>query len=177
MPLPILHTARVRLRPFQRSDAAIVQRLAGDPEVALKTEAIPYPYGDGMAEDWIDTLEPAWEEGYLFTLAITEESDGLVGAMSLAIRPKHHLGELGYWIGQPFWNRGYATEAGEAFLGHGFEEIGLNRIQARHLPRNAASGRVLEKLGMRREGIHRQCLYAHGRFEDLVMYAILASEY
>ena len=176
MPFPTLHTTRLTLRPFRRSDAPIVQRLAGDPEVALKTDVIPYPYGDGVAEEWIDSLEPAWEEGRLLTLAVTENIDGLVGTMSLSINSRHRSAELGYWIGRPFWNKGYATEAGRALLRYGFDEIGLNRIQARQMPRNAASARVLEKLGMRLEGVHRQCLFLRGEFEDLAVYAILASD-
>ena len=176
MSLPTLRTTRLTLRPHRLSDAPVVQRLAGDPEVALETDAIPYPYEDGVAEAWIDSLEPAWEDGRLLTLAITEQSDGLVGTMSLSINPRHRSAELGYWIGQPYWNKGYATEAGRAFLRYGFDEIGLNRIQARHMPRNAASARVLEKLGMRLEGVHRQCLYLRGEFEDLAVYAILASD-
>lgn len=142
MPLPTLRTPRLGLRPFRQSDAAVVQRLAGDPNIALKTDTIPYPYEDGVAEEWIGTLEPAWEERRLFTLAITEPQDGVVGAMSLAINRKHHWGELGFWIGQPFWNRGYATGAGKALLRYGFDEIGLNRIQAcGGMPLRAGSSR------------------------------------
>ena len=59
--------------------------------------------------------------------------------------------ELGYWIGVPWWNRGYATEAGRALLDFGFGTLGLHRIMAHHMMRNPASGRVMQKLGMTRD--------------------------
>jgi ribosomal-protein-alanine N-acetyltransferase len=176
MPIPVLQTRRLLLRPFEVGDAPVVQRLAGAPEVALMTQNIPHPYEDGMAEAWIASHGPAWEEGRLLALAITSAGDGLVGTVSLRVTPAHRRGELGYWVGLPFWNRGYATEASAGLVDFGFRELALNRIQARHLPRNPASGRVMEKLGMRFEGIQRQYLLVRGAFEDLAMYAVLRSD-
>ncbi|HKG93136.1 MAG TPA: GNAT family protein [Gemmatimonadaceae bacterium] len=89
---------------------------------------------------------------------------------------EHARGELGYWVGAGMWGRGYATEAARAVVSFGFATLGLNRIQARHFLRNPASGRVLQKLGMRCEGMHRQAYRRWGRFEDVAVYAILASE-
>ena len=74
------------------------------------------------------------------------------------------------------WNRGYATEASEALVQFGFEEMELNRIHARHMVRNPASGRVMEKLGMKSEGILREYSLNRGQFEDIAMYSILASD-
>jgi [ribosomal protein S5]-alanine N-acetyltransferase len=173
MPLPSLATKRLTLRPFLTADAPAVQALAGAPEVALTTLNIPYPYGDGMAEAWIAAHAPAWERGSFLTLAVAN-ADGLVGAVTLTLDSHHRRGELGYWIGLPFWNRGYATEASAAMLEFGFTELGLNRIQGRYLTRNEASGRVMEKLGMRPEGVQRQYFLVRGSFEDIAMYASLA---
>jgi RimJ/RimL family protein N-acetyltransferase len=174
--IPVLHTQRLLLRPFDASDAPVVQRLAGAPEVALTTQNIPHPYEDGMAEEWIASHGPAWHTRRFLTLAITSRSDGLVGAVSLHINAAHRRGELGYWVGLPFWNRGYATEASAALLEFGFSDLALNRIQARHMTRNPSSGRVMEKLGMSPEGIQRQYLLVRGTFEDIPMYAILSSD-
>jgi [ribosomal protein S5]-alanine N-acetyltransferase len=176
MSLPTLETRRLVLRPFDLSDAPVVQRLAGAPEVALTTKNIPYPYEDGMAEEWIASHGRAWQDRTLLALAITSVSNGLVGAVSLELNAMHRRGELGYWVGLAFWNRGYATEASAALLDYGFNELALNRIQAHHMTRNRSSGRVLEKLGMKREGVHRQYVLLRGRFEDVASYAILLSD-
>ena len=141
----------------------------------LTTQTIPHPYEDGMAEEWIASHGPGWEAGKFLTL-ITSERDGLVGAVSLHNNAAHRRGELGFWVGLPFWNRGYATEASGALLDFGFNELDLNRIQARHMTRNPSSGRVMEKLGMKPEGIQRQDTLLRGTFEDIAMHAILRSE-
>lgn len=175
--MPTLNTEHLTLRPFEAGDAATVQRLAGEPEVALTTQNIPHPYGDGVAEVWIATHAPAWAEGKMLTLAVTFPDEGLVGAASLHVAEKHRRGELGYWIGRPFWSRGYATEAARALTEFAFRELDLNRVQARHMTRNPASGRVMEKIGMRHEGIQRQHVLTHGAFEDVAVYGVLRSEY
>jgi [ribosomal protein S5]-alanine N-acetyltransferase len=174
--LPTLRTERLILRPFRREDAPVVQRLAGAREVADTTLTIPHPYLDGMAENWIATHEEAWKQQDRATFAITTEEQGLIGAVGLHLRLAHQRAELGYWIGLPFWNRGYATEAAQAIVAFGFETLGLNRIHASHLTRNPASGRVMEKAGMRFEGTMRQHVSRWGRLEDLNEYAILRSD-
>ncbi len=176
MAFPTLQTAQLWLRPFTLDDAPIVQRLAGAHEVASTTLNIPHPYEDGMAEDWIGSHEPAWEAKKRVVLAMTTEGDGVVGTVTLHINSRHRRGELGYWIGLPYWNRGYATEASAALLGLGFDVLDLNRIQARHITRNPASGRVMQKLGMEFEGISRQHMLTRGEFEDIAVYAILSSD-
>jgi ribosomal-protein-alanine N-acetyltransferase len=176
MPLPTLQTPRLVLRPFELADAPVVQRLAGVPEVALTTQNIPHPYEDGMAESWIGTLAPEWEAGRFLTLAVTTAEHGLVGAVGLHLNAAHRRGELGYWIGLPYWGKGYATEASRALLDHGFGPLVLNRIQARHMTRNPASGRVMRKLGMKPEGVQRQHVLVRGTFEDVAVYAILRGD-
>ena len=95
----------------------------------------------------------------------------------MALDQQHARAEMGYWIGKPYWNNGYCTEAAEAVLRYGFTELGLNRIYAHHFGRNPASGRVMEKIGMVYEGCLRQHVQRWGVFEDLKIYAILKSEY
>lgn len=177
MPLPTLRTKRLVLRPFTVEDAPTVQVLAGAREVASTTLTIPHPYEDGMAEAWIGGHAAAWESGERFTLAVATEPDGVVGGMGLHLAPHHRRAELGYWIGVPYWNRGYATEAASAVVAFGFTELGLHRVVARHFPRNPASGRVLAKIGMTHEGTLRHHVVRWGEFEDLECFAILESEW
>lgn len=177
MTQPTLTTARLVLRPFAAADAADVQRLAGAREVAAGTLLIPHPYPDGIASDWIEGHEAAFDSGRLAVFAITvRESQELAGAIGLHFK-EHASAELGYWIGVPFWSRGYATEAVAALLDYGFRERGLNRIFAIHFSRNPASGRVMQKNGMRHEGTQRQAVSKWGEFLDVEAYAILREEW
>jgi len=174
--LPTIRTLRLVLRPFSAADAPDVQRLAGAPEVAGATLNIPHPYEDGMAEAWIATLAPAFTNLDMAAFAIALPDGRLIGAISLRLEPRHRRAELGYWIGVPFWGHGYATEAAQAIVEYGFQTLALNRIHATHLLRNPASGKVMDKIGMRYEGIHRQHVWKDGQFEDLVRYAILRGD-
>jgi RimJ/RimL family protein N-acetyltransferase len=176
--LPLLETERLHLRPLERRDAADVQRYASDREVAANTLVIPHPYPDGAAEAFIqNTYEEARRgEAYIYAIVLKTDS-ALVGVIGLHPQKEHDRAEIGYWIGRPFWNQGYATEAARALVAFGFEELGLNRIYARYFLRNPASGRVQQKIGMRYEGTLRQEVKKWGIYEDLGVNAILRSEY
>jgi ribosomal-protein-alanine N-acetyltransferase len=106
-----------------------------------------------MAEEWISTHQEKFERGELVNFAIVLRNDDmLIGAIGLVINQQHENAELGYWIGKPYWGNGYCTEAAKAVLHYGFTVLGLNRIYASHMSRNPASGRVMEKIGMKYEG-------------------------
>ena len=175
---PILETQRLILRPFELTDARAVQRLAGEYAIADTTLNIPHPYEDGMAEQWIGTHQPQFEAGELANFAVTLREPGeLVGAIGLVINRRFDRAELGYWIGVPYWGCGYCTEAGHAVLRYGFTDLNLNRIHAYHLSRNPASGRVMEKLGMTREGRLRQHVKKWDKYEDLVEYGLVRQDW
>ena len=175
---PRLETERLVLRPFDVSDASDVQRLAGDRAIADTTKRIPHPYEDGMAEEWISTHQEAFDQGEGVDFAITLKPQGtLVGAISLMDMTKGHQAELGYWIGKPYWNRGFCTEAGRAVLEFGFRVLGLNRIHCSHFSRNPSSGRVMLKLGMTHEGCRTQHVRKWDRFEDLELYGVLKADW
>jgi len=175
--LPTLSTARLVLRSFRLSDGPDVRRLAGERAVAETTLVIPHPYPEGAAEQWIATHAAELDAGRQAHFAITSAGDGaLVGAIGLMLSREHARAELGYWVGVPFWGRGYATEAARAAVGFGFGTLALHRIQARHFTFNPASGRVLQKVGMTCEGVARQAVRKWDRFEDLVTWAILSTD-
>ena len=172
---PTVETARLTLRPFHPDDAPAVQDLAGAAEVADSTLSIPHPYPPGAAEAWIATHPEQWEDGSVATFAvIARDTRSLVGAIGLMVAPQHACAEVGYWIGVPYWNRGFATEAGRALFDYAFGPLGLHRIEGRHFTRNAPSGRVMQKLGMHFECVQRDALRKNGRFEDIARYAIVA---
>lgn len=139
----------VTLRHFTAADAPRVQLLAGEREVAESTALIPHPYPDGAAAAWIATHEAARGAGAEYTYAIMATGDDLlIGAIGLRPGPSEHE-SFGYWIGRPYWNRGYATAAAQAVIVLAFELLDLDELTASHLARNSASGRVMEKCGMR----------------------------
>jgi [ribosomal protein S5]-alanine N-acetyltransferase len=173
-----LHTPRLVLRPFQRSDAPDIVRLAGDKEIAATTRMIPHPYDPPMAEAWLAALPSAQERGESLHFAVTLRASGeLMGAIGLVLNQVDRHGELGYWIGKPYWDNGYATEAARAIVQHAFGELRLHRIFAHHFSRNAASGRVMQKLGMKCEGYMREHRFKFGHYEDLVIYGMTAADY
>ncbi|HEX7809940.1 MAG TPA: GNAT family protein [Thermoanaerobaculia bacterium] len=169
-----LHTPRLTLRPFTLDDAPAVQRLAGAYEVALNTLMIPHPYPDGAAADWISSHEEDYRENRIHHFAIDDGE--LCGAIALILRDEG-LAEIGYWLGVPYWNRGYVSEAAREVVRYGFEDIGLRRVFAGCFARNPASARVMVKAGMKYEGTLRQHTLKWGEPQDLTFYGILRDEW
>ena len=177
-PIPTLTTGRLILKPFTPADVPEVHRLAGAREIADTTLAIPHPYSLEMAENWISTHGEQFTSGQMATFAVTlRERDRLIGAISLKIEAVHERAGMGYWIGREFWGNGYCSEAAGRILAYGFTERCLNRIEAGHFSRNPASGRVMQKIGMTREGCLRSHIKKWDRFEDVVCYAMLREEF
>ncbi len=176
-----LRTERLLLKPFAMQDAEALAFRANDKRIARHTRSLPYPYTVDDARNWIQEHQGLEAQGDAFVRAIwlpepaENQSAQLIGSVGLACCHKHEHAELGYWIGCDFWGRGFATEAGKAILAAGFEQLGLRRIHAHHLASNPASGRVLQKIGMQREGLLREHVKKWGKVEDVVLYGILAS--
>ncbi len=175
---PTLRTSRLLLRNFHLSDAARVSFLAGDFDIAQMVSSIPHPYEEQMAVQWIESHEDQLNSKAALHYAIIQiEQDLLIGAIGLQLDLPNQSAEMGYWIGKPYWNQGFATEAAKAILEVAFVELGLNRVEARHMTKNPASGRVMQKIGMTYEGTLRQSIYRFGNFEDATIYSILRSEF
>jgi RimJ/RimL family protein N-acetyltransferase len=176
--LPTLTTPRLILRAFEPADAAEVTRLAGDFAVADTTLNVPHPYEHGDAEAWIATHRPGFAAGELANFAILRRDDRqLLGAIGLQIERRFARANLGYWIGKPYWNQGYCTEAASAVVRYAFVDLSLNRVFASYLTRNPASGRVMQKLGMQREATLREHALKWDRHEDLVVCGLLRREW
>ncbi|MGE5412297.1 MAG: GNAT family N-acetyltransferase [Clostridiales bacterium] len=176
---PVIELERIILRPFSFADAKEVQSLAGEEAVDRTTLNIPHPYLDGMAEQWIGTHKSDFEncKGAVFAIVL-KGSQKLCGAIGLSSIDMHYeRAELGYWIGVPYWGQGYCTEAAKEVVRFGFEDLKLNRIYAQYFSANTASGRVMQKIGMQREGCLRQHVKKYDKFMDIVCYAILKDEW
>jgi len=171
---PTLRTERLVLRPFTLDDAPALERLCGAREVALNTLMIPHPYPAGAGAEWIGKHRDDFANDRIHHFAIDDGQ--LAGAMALVMKGDA-IAEIGYWIGVPFWGRGYATEAGREVVRYGFEACGLERIFAGYFARNVASGRVLQKLGMTYEGTLRRHVKKWDEYLDLVFLGILREEW
>ena len=171
---PELQTDRLVLREFTVEDAPVVQRLVGEWEVARTKWHIPHPYEDGWAEEWIDSCRPAFEAGERVSFAaVLREGGTLVGSIALHLNARDDNEEIGYWIGRPYWGQGYATEAAREVVRYGFEELRLHRVHANHLGSKPASGKVLQKVGMSREGTRPEHYKKWETYEDRVDYRLL----
>jgi len=178
IPMPILESEHLVLRRPELSDAAAVQEFLQERQIAANTLHIPFPYPKGAAEAWVARTQSAYDAGEACSFAIVlKDEDLLIGAVALKLDLEHRRGELGYWIGKPYWNQGYASEASQRLVSYGFDVLGLNRIHATYFADNPASERVMQKIGMRYEGLMRQYYLKWGEYRDTGIYAITRSDY
>lgn len=173
-----LETDHLVLRPYCDDDIPALVELAGAREVAATTLRIPHPYTEQDAREFLTRCRDESTGKSETRFAITLLSDGqFCGGTGFRIDPAHQHAELGYWLGVPFWGRGYATEAARAMIEYGFETLGLHRIYASYFPENIASGHVLRKIGMKREGLLRGHICKWETFHDLEFYGMLRSDF
>jgi RimJ/RimL family protein N-acetyltransferase len=173
-----LRTARLLLRSFEREDVPAIVRLAGAKEIAATTLNIPHPYAEDDALSFLAKASEDFRAGRAVSFAISiSPRRELCGAVGLNIASTHCHAELGYWIGVPFWGKGYATEAASAVVAFGFNTLRLHRIYAHHFSGNTASQRVLEKIGLHHEGRFRQHIQKWDQFIDIENYGMLEEEF
>jgi RimJ/RimL family protein N-acetyltransferase len=175
---PYFETERLILRRIEMSDSPRIQQLAGAYEVALNTLSMPHPYEDGVAEQFIAHVQDEWSSGNSYVFCIALKTDNLlIGVTGIHPTIAHRRAEIGYWLGVPYWRKGYATEAARRLVQFGFEDLNLNRIEAAFFTRNPTSARIMQKIGMTFEGTMRQHYLRFGEFQDTGCYAILRSEW
>jgi RimJ/RimL family protein N-acetyltransferase len=147
--VPVLETERLVLRAPRLADVKAIARLANDRRVAENTARIPHPYGVDDAEQFIATANR--QPGEATFAIVLKGANELIGMCS--VEPREGPAEIGYWIGVPYWNRGYATEAVRAVIDHAFGELAHDALQAGARVSNPASRRVLEKCGFQWTGV------------------------
>lgn len=173
-----IETERLILRSLQVSDAARIEQLAGDYDVAKTTLNIPYPYPNGAAEPFINNMLEAEKNGRVVIFAICEKSsEDLIGIININLSALHNRGELAYWVGKPYWRKGYGTEAAQVLLSYGFEQLELHKIFAEAYISNPGSWRIMEKIGLVYEGTLKQHVCRFGQYYDLAFYGLLREEY
>ncbi len=177
-PFAELETARLLLSPPRVADIPAIVELANNPNIAKNVFHLPYPYREKDAVFWINMAYQGLKEESRFIFALRlKPDDDFIGGMGLTLAKAHHRAEMGYWVGEPYWNKGYASEAAAAVLQFGFEQLKLNKINATHLDTNPASGKVMTKNGMIREGVLKEHMWKDGAFKTLVQYAMLRNDF
>ncbi len=166
------------MRSFTLDDASELGLLSQDGDIAATTSdsEVPKPK---KVKQWISLRTERFERGDSVDFAIIHKTErSLIGTVGLGFKHKNDESmQLGFWFGKTYWNQGYCTEAAQAVLEYGFKILGLHRIFSRHFTSNPASGRVLQKIGMKYEGTLREAFKKSGGFENLECYGILINEY
>ncbi len=176
--LPILATERVLLRPLVGTDAIGIYQYASDPDV---TPFLQWETHQSM-EDTLEFLAKVlqtYDDGMPGTWGIEwKENNTIIGTIGFHHwRTLHDAVEIGYVIGKPYWGAGIMTEAVKAALGYLFNDLHMNRVEAICCVEHFASERVMQKVGMRMEGVMRNSYRIKGAYRDMKLYAILQDEW
>ena len=167
---------RYRIRSFHKNDIESIVRYGNNRNVSIHLrDTFPYPYRRSDAQAWLKFVATQSPEAN-FALASQEE---LVGGIGLRLLGDVDCvsAELGYWLGEPFWGKGIATEAVKHFLPFCFREFEIARIYAEVFSGNEASIRVLEKCGFEAEGIMRQAVVKDGVLKDKFVLALRREDF
>lgn len=172
-----LPTERLILRKVSMDDRDAVFAWARDPEVSRygSWDMHRTPQDTEAFIEWC--LKQYDAEGLGPWVIELRKSNAVIGTCGFGSMNRHdRCGSIGYFLARPQWGKGYATEAVRAVLRFGFGPLALHRIEARCLPENVASERVMQKVGMRFEGLLRQAMFKNEAFFDIKLYARLAEE-
>lgn len=164
---------RIRLRPIQLSDAEDMYEYASDEETTR------YVFDAHQSlEDTKENIAKYFMAQPLGKYVIElKEINKMIGTIDLRVEEDHKKAEMGYTLNKHYWGKGYTTEAGQLMLGLGFEVLDLQRVFAFYDHRNAASGRVMEKLGMTYEGTFRNNRFVKGEQTTDKSYSITQADY
>ncbi len=147
-----ISTQRLNLRAPMTSDAAAITKYISDRDVVWNLGRAPYPYQLSDAEAWIEGCAGDIAAGTRYPFVIETSKDGVIGTVGLNGHPDN-IWEIGYWVGKPWWGRGYVTEAAQATLDWATREKAITAFISGHYVDNPASGRVLTKLGFEPVGV------------------------
>lgn len=177
-PTPTLQTARLLLRPFAEGDTEAIYALQSNARVLRYWDSPPWTER-ARADAFISACRKMAEEGSGARFAIENRDDkAFVGWCSMFLwNPVYRSIGIGYCFDEPAWGKGYATEAVRAMLQWAYGALDLNRVEAELDTRNAASARVLEKLGFEREGLRREDCIVSGEVSDSWIYGLLRRDW
>ncbi len=169
----------VGLRPLRKSDVPVFHPLVTDPQVARFLPSLPDPYPIEEGYTWVRSTHRLARQREAFTLGIESREDrAIVGIIALMhVNWVDRVAELGYWVGRPYWRRGYGFEATQLMLRFAFRELKLYRLFARVIASNSRSAGLLQKAGFVPEGISRKERQVGGRRLDELRFGLLRAEW
>ncbi len=174
-----LNTERLVLRQFTLDDAqAMFDNWAKDPEVTRFMTWPPYKSPDGTREklkQWVEEYKDP--SNYTWAICPKELGEPIGSISVVTMNDERDIVSIGYCIGRKWWHQGITSEAFAAVIKYLFEEVGVNRLEARHNVNNPNSGRVMKKCGLTYEGTLRQASSDNTGIMDLSVWSILRSEY
>lgn len=147
----LITTERLILRPVAASDAEAIAALVDNYKIAVMLARLPYPYKIEDARQFIAWVKEQPADETVFAVCLDNEARSLIGICSYERRGEPHP-ELGYWLGEPYWGKGYMSEAVTAVVDHAFDAAGHERLISGCRLQNLASRRVLEKAGFEHSG-------------------------
>jgi RimJ/RimL family protein N-acetyltransferase len=178
--MPSLETERLVMRRFLPQDAPDLFELRADPSASAYDAWEPYA-GEDQARAFIASqqgIEPGTEGRWCDWAIVLKAGAKVIGNVEMVVRSQNwRQAEIGWALKAAYRGRGYATEAARRMIRFGFEDLGMLRIYAECDPKNRASLRLMERLGMRREAHLREVMYVKGAWRDRTVYAILAREW
>ncbi len=173
-----LYSKNFILRPFKAEDAEKVAELCNDKTIYDNTFLLPYPYRLTDAIEWIDYLQKSWDLDRQITLAICRKDDQeVLGCISLDLSQVHRRATIGYWLGSAYRNQGIMTECLKRIISYVFDERSYNKVYGEHYAHNPASGRVMEKAGLKYEGTLKSHFKKGITYIDLVCYGLTRADY
>ncbi|MFO1089088.1 MAG: GNAT family protein [Hyphomicrobiales bacterium] len=165
-----IETERLILRPPRREDAPRIAELANHKAIARNLGLMPHPYGLEDALAYIARVESTAPPGAAFAITVKDDGDRFAGAVGYGTRADNGRMDMGYWLGMPYWGKGYATEAAAAIVAHAFEIAGLDALPSGYHADNPASGHILiDKLGFEHVGREMQFSAGAGEAVDTVL--------
>lgn len=175
---PELMTETLRLRKIKISDVPSLLKYCHNKKISEQIINIPYPYRE---EDAVFRINFVWQgfknkERYVFAITL-KNSDELIGEIGLHLDKSNNSAQFGYWIAEPFWGKGIASEATAAILKFGFMDLRLNKLYATHYPENPASGKVMLKNKMIKEAELKGQYNIEGIYKDVIQYRLTKEEY
>ena len=175
---PRVGSKRLLLRPYIAEDAAALAQLGGADAIADTMLDWPHPFSAANARSTIAAQAASYQSGRAVNFVVERRSEpGLIGGIELSgLDGRHRRAELRFWIAEPQWRQGFATEAASAVLRFGFGELGLHRVDAMHLVRCPRARVVLQAIGMREEGVLRERIRQGNAWEDVAMCAVLVGD-
>ncbi len=176
--IPVLETNRLFLRRMLTRDYKDMYSYASDPRVSRHLLWNPHE-SESFTKKYLKHLQREYDRYLFYDWAVLCKDDGkMIGTCGLtAYSERHNIAEIGYVLNPAYWGRGIAAEAAGEVIRFAFDTVGVERVEARHMEGNEASGAVMQKCGLQKEGVLRHAVCKNGVYHNVHIYSILRSEY